>query len=217
MTVRKADLPMGMEDFKDIRKEGFYYVDKTGLIKDLLENRSYVNLFTRPRRFGKTLNMSMLKYFFEIECDCTLFDGLMISGEKELCGKYMGKFPVIAISLKGAGGRNFDEAKGMLGSIIGNEAIRFSFLMQSGSLSETERQQYQKLTELNDKGEFAMSDILLKDSILLLSRFLYKHFDKKVILLIDEYDVPLDRAYRSGYYEDMVELLRALLSLILLR
>ena len=124
----KEELPVGIEDFERIRKDGFYYVDKTGLIKGLLENRAYVNLFTRPRRFGKTLNMSMLKYYFEVGSDSTLFDGLEISRERKLCERYMGKFPVIAISLKGVEGENFEEAKGMLRRTIGREAIRFPFL-----------------------------------------------------------------------------------------
>ena len=152
-------LPMGIEDFERIRRDGFYYVDKTGLIRDLLENMAYVNLFTRPRRFGKTLNMSMLKYFFEIGSDRTLFDGLEISENSELCDNYLGKFPVISISLKNAEGDTFEKAKKKLQSIIGNEAIRFSFLSDSDRLSQTERRQYAKLIELDDWGSFAMSEI----------------------------------------------------------
>ena len=173
--VRKANLPIGIEDYGRIRKDGFYYVDKTRLIQDLLEHISYVNLFTRPRRFGKTLNMSMLKYFFEIGSDSTLFDGLDISGETELCKKYMGKFPVISISLKEVGGDNFDAAKRILRSIIGDEAIRFPFLADSDNLTAIERQQYKKLVELDDRGEYAMSDELLSKSLLMLSRFLHKN------------------------------------------
>ena len=142
----KTKLPMGIEDFDRIRTDGFYYIDKTGLIRDLLENMAYVNLFTRPRRFGKTLNMSMLKYFFETGSNRTLFDGLEISKETELCDRYLGKFPVISISLKNAEGNTFDKAKKKLQSIIGNEAVRFSFLSKSDKLNETERQQYRKLT-----------------------------------------------------------------------
>ena len=206
----KTKLPMGIEDFREIRAMGYYYVDKTGMIRDLLENMGKVNLFTRPRRFGKTLNMSMLQYFFEYGCDPALFAGLAISKDKVLCDEHMGRFPVIAISLKNVCGTDFDEAKGMFRSVIGNEALRFPFLAQSDRLSETERQQYRKLIELNDSGEFAMTDVLLKDSLLMLTRFLQRHYERSVILLIDEYDVPLDKAYQAGYYDDMVELIRIL-------
>ena len=206
----KSRLPMGMEDFERIRREGFYYIDKTKMIKDLLEHIAYVNLFTRPRRFGKTLNMSMLKCFFEIGSDKTLFKGLEISREKELCDQYMGKFPVISISLKNVEGETFDDAKRKLRLIIGNEALRFSFLAESDKLAESERIQYTKLIELDDWGEFAMSDGLLEDSLFMLSRFLQKHYGQRTIVLIDEYDVPLDKAYQSGYYDTMVALIRAL-------
>ena len=211
----KVNLPIGIEDYGRIRKDGFYYVDKTRLIKDLLEHISYVNLFTRPRRFGKTLNMSMLKYFFEIGGDSTLFDGLEISREKELCEKYMGKFPVISISLKEVGADNFDAAKRILRSIIGDEAIRFTFLSESDKLTAIERQQYTKLVELDNRGEYAMSDELLSKSLLTLSRFLQKHYGQNTIILIDEYDVPLDKAYQSGYYDAMVNLIRNLFGRVL--
>ena len=160
--------------------------------------------------------MSMLKYFFEIGSDSalfdrkTLFEGLEISGEKELCDKYMGKFPVISISLKNASSATFDDAKQQLRSIIGKEALRFPFLMESSCLLEAERKQYKALIHVDDDGFFTMADELLKDSLLLLSSFLQKHYGKKTILLIDEYDVPLDKAYQSGYYDAMVDLIRAL-------
>ncbi len=207
---------MGIENFERIRRDGFYYVDKTRMIEDLLENMALVNLFTRPRRFGKTLNMSMLKYFFEIGNDNTLFDrkalfeGLKISGEKELCDKYMGKFPVISISLKNTASNNFETAKKKMCSIISDEASRFLFLAQSDRLSEIEHKRYEKITELNDSGEFAMSNELLENSLLILTRLLHRHYGKKTILLIDEYDVPLDYAYRYGYYDSMVGLVRTL-------
>ena len=206
----KAKLPMGIEDFKRIRMEEFYYIDKTGLIRELLENESYINLFTRPRRFGKSLNMSMLKYFFEIGSDSTLFNGLEISKETELCAKYMGKFPVISITLKGASGRTFEEAMGMLRNIIGNEAMRFQFLLQSKQLTEIEHKRYEALINIDKKGSYTMSDELLKDSLLILSQLLQKHYNQNVVILIDEYDVPLDKAYQSGYYDAMVELIRVL-------
>ena len=203
-------LPVGIEDFEEMRTMEFYYVDKTGMIRELLNNLGKVNLFTRPRRFGKTLNMSMLQYFFAPGCDRGLFDGLEISKEKELCDKYMGKFPVISVSLKDAAGENFEEAKESLRSAIGYEAMRFQFLLQSEHLSEMDRRQYESLLELNDRGEFRMSDALMKDSLLILSRLLQKHYGQKAIILIDEYDVPLDKSYHFGYYDAMVNLIRSM-------
>lgn len=211
----KVKLPMGIENFREMRTGGFYYIDKTGLIKSLLENQGKVNLFTRPRRFGKTLTMSMLKYFFEKDSDSTLFDGLDISKEKELCEEYMGKFPVISISLKEVAGENLDAAKRILRSVIGDEAVRFSFLEESDKLTKTERQQYKKLIELDNQGEYAMSDEVLSKSLLTLSRFLQKHFGRNTIVLIDEYDVPLDKAYQSNYYDGMVSLIRTLFGRVL--
>ena len=212
----QTKLPVGIENFREIRTGGFYYVDKTGLIKTLLENPGKVNLFTRPRRFGKTLNMSMLKYFFEAGSDVmpfnniTLFDGLEISKEKELCEEYMGKFPVISITLKGATGESFEDAKVMLRRIIGKEAMRFRFLLESDRIDDAERSQYKALVSMDKTGAFTMSDELLKDSLQTLSQLLQKHYDQDVIMLIDEYDVPLDKAYQSGYYDSMVELVKIL-------
>lgn len=207
---RKLKLPAGIENFEEIRTAGFYYVDKTGLIRDLLNNLGKANLFTRPRRFGKTLNMSMLQYFFEAGSDSTLFDGLEISKEKALCDEYMGKFPVICISLKGVSGRSFDEAKDMLRMLIGTEALRFQVLMKSDNLSDAERKQYMSLIHLSDKGTFDMEDTLLRGSLSILSQLLKKHYGRNVIILIDEYDVPLDRAYQSKYYDEMVEFIKVL-------
>ena len=212
----QTKLPMGIENFREIRTGGFYYVDKTGLIKTLLENPGKVNLFTRPRRFGKTLNMSMLKYFFEAGSDVmlfengTLFEELEISKEKELCEEYMGKFPVISITLKGATGESFEDAKVMLRRIIGKEAMRFRFLLESDRIDDAERSQYEALVSMDKTGAFTMSDELLKDSLQTLSQLLQKHYDQDVIMLIDEYDVPLDKAYQSGYYDSMVELVKIL-------
>ncbi len=206
----KAKLPMGIEDFNEMRKQGFYYIDKTGLIKELLEHFGKINLFTRPRRFGKTLNMSMLKYFFEIGTDSSIFEGLEISKEKELCAQYMGKYPVISITLKGATGENFVEAREMLRRIIGNAAMHFQFLLQSEQLTEIERNRYKALINIDNTGIYTMSDELLKDSLLILSQLLQKHYNQNIVILIDEYDVPLDKAYHSGYYDAMVELIRAL-------
>lgn len=208
MPEKTARLPMGIESFKEIRTSGFYYIDKTGLIRDLLENIAKVNLFTRPRRFGKTLNMSMLKYFFETGCDSSLFDDLNIAKEQQLCREYMGRFPVISISLKDAGGTDFKMAKDMLRSIIGKEALRSSILMQSEDLSEIEQKQYRALVNVNDAGDFTMSDNLLSDSLLFLSQTLQKHYHQNVIILIDEYDVPLNQAYEAGYYDEMTDLIR---------
>ncbi len=210
-------LPIGIENFGEIRTEGFYYVDKTGLIIELLNNWSKVNLFTRPRRFGKSLNMSMLKAFFEYGCDSRIFDGLQIARELKLCETYMGKFPVISISLKDADAADYETAKRMLSSIIGSEAMRFSFLAESDRLSNFEKEQYRQLVRIGGKGEpgFIMADEVLVNSLLTLSRFLHKHYGQKVIVLIDEYDVPLDKAQNFGYYDDMVGTIRKLFSRVL--
>lgn len=208
MAEKTKRLPMGIENFREMRIQQFYYIDKTGMIRDLLENIGKVNLFTRPRRFGKTLTMSMLKYFFEVGSDAALFDGLEISKERALCEEYMGKFPVISVSLKDVSGNSFDEAADMLRSVIGKEAARFQFLIQSDRLTEIEHKQYKALININDCGEYAMSDVLLSDSLSVLSHLLQKHYGKSTILLIDEYDVPLDKAYRSGYYDQMVEFIQ---------
>ena len=173
-----------------------------------MKNIAYVTLFTRPRRFGKTLTMSMLRYFFETGSDPSLFDGLEIAKEKELCGQYMGKFPVIAISLKDVTGRNFEKAKSNLRSVIGDEALRFQFLADSTALSDVERRQYGALIELNEQKEYAMSDDILEKSLTTLSHLLQKHCGTNTVLLIDEYDVPLDKAYQSGYYDEMTDLIR---------
>lgn len=208
--AEKLKLPMGIENFKEIRTGGYYYIDKTVLIKTLMENLGKVNLFTRPRRFGKTLTMSMLKNFFEVGSNSAIFDGLEIAKEKELCEEYMGKFPVISITLKGATGETFAEAKAMLCRIIGKEAMRFQFLLESDKINDIERSQYKALISTDNTGTFTMSDDLLKDSLLMLSQFLQKYYRQDVVMLIDEYDVPLDKAYQAGYYNAMVELIRIL-------
>lgn len=215
--IQKLKLPIGIENFEDIRSEGFYYVDKTGLIKELLHNWGAVNLFTRPRRFGKSLNMSMFKHFFEYGCDSRLFEGLAISKERELCEEYMGKYPVISISLKDVGAGSYEKACSLLGSIIGNEAMRFLFLKESGRLSGEEKSQYERLVTIGTgkQPQFLMSDDVLTDSLLTLCKLLHRHYGQKAILLIDEYDVPLDKAERSGYYEEMVSLMRNLFSRVL--
>lgn len=211
---KTVKLPIGIENFEEIRTEGFYYMDKTALIRELLDDWGKVNLFTRPRRFGKSLNMSMLKYFFEYGCDSRLFDGLEIAGERELCETYMGRFPVISITLKDINARDYAGAQNMLKSVIGNEALRFGFLKESDRLSADEREQYSKLIMIGkgDQPMFPMPDDVLEGSLRLLSRLLQKHYGQKVILLIDEYDVPLDKAQQSGYYEEMVVTIRNLLS-----
>lgn len=204
-------LPIGIENFAEIRTEGFYYVDKTTMIKDLLENWGKANLFTRPRRFGKSLNMSMLKNFFEIGCDRTLFDDLKIAREKDLCDAYMGRFPVISISLKGVQGEDYEMARSMMYSVLGNEAMRFQFLLESEKLTGMERQLYSQLISVGDNRQgFDMSEHTAMNSLLTLSILLRKHYGEKVILLIDEYDVPLEKAFEKGYYEQMVVLLRNL-------
>ena len=202
-------LPIGIDGFEKIQTNDFYYVDKTKFIAELLQNWGEVNLFTRPRRFGKSLNMSMLKAFFEIGGDKALFDGLEITQEKELCEKYMGRFPVVSISLKSVDGLSYGEACAALRRVMGREANRFSFLLESQKLLPGEKELYCGLTCVKD-GTFIMSDEVLIDSIRTLSELLSKHYGSKVILLIDEYDVPLDKAFQGGYYEEMVSLLRSL-------
>lgn len=205
-------LPVGIEDFEKIRTQGFYYVDKTGFIEEFLDHWGEVNLFTRPRRFGKSLDMNMLKAFFEIGCKKHLFDGLKITQNTELCEKHMGQYPVISISLKSVGNSSFEAARNSLKYVIGTEARRFPFLAESNQLTEVEKKSYIALTTANDYGTFSMSNSALENSLLELSRLLAKHYNRKVILLVDEYDVPLDKAFQSGYYEDMVLLLRNLFS-----
>lgn len=197
-------LPVGIENFEEIRTEDFYYVDKTGLIFNLLNNWSKVNIFTRPRRFGKTLNMSMLKSFFSIGADPSLFSGLNISREKELCDKYMGTFPVIFLTLKGVDGLSFETAYSMLKYLIHSEMARWSFLQDSLNLTEADKAIFKHFL----KQEESESELLI--SLKLLSQLLYKHYNKKVIILIDEYDVPLDKAFNHGYYDKMVALIRGL-------
>ena len=208
----RKKLPIGIENFGEFSTEDFYYVDKTLFIKELLQNWGKVNLFTRPRRFGKTLNMSMLKCFFEIGSDPALFDGLKIMQEKGLCEKYMGKFPVISISLKSVGGLNFKAALAALTNMIGKEAMRFQFLLESERLSEAEKDSYQRLIKVGTTSEaiYDMTDAALIGSLQTLSLLLEKHYGQKAILLIDEYDVPLDKAFQGGYYDEMVNLIRSL-------
>ena len=195
-------LPVGIDDFKKLRESNFYYVDKTRLIEQLLLNWSEVTLFTRPRRFGKTLNMSMLKSFFEIGTDKSLFDGLYISGNKELCDEHMGKYPVIFLSLKGVEGLEFSSAKRMLCTIIDREINRHYYLKSSDVLTDDDRTLFTKM--LHGQADNT------EDSIRMLSQLLYKHYGQKVVILIDEYDVPLDKAFQNGYYKEMVSLIRGL-------
>ena len=202
-------LPVGIENFEEIRKLGFYYIDKTRLIEQLLQGWGKVTLFTRPRRFGKTLNMSMLKSFFEIGTDKSLFDGLYISGNKVLCDKHMGKYPVIFLSFKGVEGLTYDEAFDAFVRVIGKEISRVSFLADSDKLTMLEREQYKGLTIIED-GSFVFSKDKLISSLQLLSQLLYKHYGQKAVILIDEYDVPLDKAFQNGYYKEMVSLIRGL-------
>lgn len=206
----RKKLPVGIENFEEFSAENFYYVDKTMFIAELLQNWGKVNLFTRPRRFGKSLNMSMLKCFFEIGGDQTLFDGLKITEEKSLCKEYMGQFPVISISLKSIDGPDFEAASAALRTVIGDEAGRFRFLRESSSLDEEEKNAYVRLinVEMKSDATYAMSYAALIDSLKTLSRLLAKHYHRKVILLIDEYDVPLDKAFQAGYYDEMVSLIR---------
>ena len=196
------NLPVGIENFKEIRQLGFYYIDKTRLIEQLLQGWGKVTLFARPRRFGKTLNMSMLKSFFEIGTDKSLFDGLYISGNKELCDAYMGKYPVIFLSLKGVDGLDFTTARRMLCAILKNELDRHYYLKTSDALTDEDRTKFGKMLQGTDDN--------IEDSIRMLSKLLFKHFGQKAVILIDEYDVPLDKAFQNGYYKEMVSLIRGL-------
>ena len=207
--AEKLKLPVGIESFQEIREAGFYYIDKTRLIEQLLEQWGKVNLFTRPRRFGKTLNMSMLRYFFEIGTDKTLFDGLYISQNHKLCEEYLGKYPVVFLSLKNVDGLTFEKAVYRLKELIGVEAERFDFLSDSEKLTENEKSRYRALIKLQN-GRFSMDEEILISSIQTLAQLLTKHFGQKTILLIDEYDVPLDKAFQHGYYKEMVALIRGL-------
>lgn len=204
--------PIGIESFEEIRRENFYYVDKTGLIRELLQGWGKVNLFTRPRRFGKSLNMGMLKCFFEIGSDRALFDGLEITREKELCGSYMGRFPVISISLKGVSGEDFETARAMLCAAVGSEALRFRFLETSKAIDETEKKLYRQLTRVDEESResFVMPDSVLMSSLRTLSALLCKHYGQKALILIDEYDVPLAKAFERNYYDSMTALIRNL-------
>ena len=202
-------LPVGMDDFKEIRKSEFYYIDKTKLIEQVLENWSKVNLFTRPRRFGKTLNMSMLKCFFEIGTDTTFFDGLYISKNQALCEEYMGKYPVVLLSLKSVEGLTFEEARASLCELIAGEVRRFKFLEKSDRLDDDEKNAYHDLIFIQNLKE-AILGTKLKFSLKKISELLYKHYGQKAIILIDEYDVPLDKAFQHGYYREMVTLIRGL-------
>ena len=202
-------LPVGIDNFEKIRRNGFYYVDKTSLIEQLFSSWGEVDLFTRPRRFGKTLNMSMLKYFFEIGTDRSLFDGLHISSNEKICSEHMGKYPVIFLSLKNAEGLNFDTAKYQMVELIAREAERFPFLAKDTNLSDRDREKYRVLTAFAD-GHYQMSDDVLYGSLQTFSELLYKHFNQKTVILIDEYDVPLDKAFQHGYYREMVALIRAM-------
>lgn len=204
MDTKKKMLPIGIENFEEIRTEGFYYVDKTGMIKELLENWGKVNLFTRPRRFGKSLNMSMLRYFFDVNSDPALFDGLKISEEKELCERYMGKFPVISVSLKGLNAISYEKALEMAVPVLQGEIRRFQYLLESERLTQRDKEAYDRLLDAE------VSEGALCNSLKVLSELLFKHHGEKTVILIDEYDVPLAKAFEQGYYEQMVLFIRNL-------
>jgi len=207
--MKNLKLPVGIEDFQEILRNGFYYIDKTGLIEQLLDSWGKVNLFTRPCRFGKSLNMSMLRYFFEIGTDKTLFDGLHILQRKDLCDEYMGRFPVVFLTLKGVDGLTFEKATNKLIKIVALEAERFIFLKNSDKLTDNEKQRYCALVKMQD-GKYAMDEDTLESALQTLSELLYRHYGQKVVILVDEYDVPLDKAYQNGYYKEMVSMIRSL-------
>ncbi len=201
----KKMLPIGYDSFEAIRSDDFYYVDKTGLIKELLASKAQVTLFTRPRRFGKSLNMSMLASFFSLDGNKLIFDGLAISKEKDLCERYMGKYPVIFLSLKDIEGDTYQEAYQVMADLITDVAGQFNFLSDSEKLDKSDKGRYEKLLSDN------MRKNTLTGSLKLLSKLLEKHYGRKVVLLIDEYDVPLARAHANGYYDKMVSLMRSML------
>lgn len=205
MGEEKKRLPVGLENFEQIIKDNYYYVDKTGLISELIRNGGMVNLFTRPRRFGKTLNMSMLEHFFSIEGDKSIFDGLEILKDQKLCDEYMGKYPVISVSLKGINAAAYEGAFDFAVQIMQRAAEAFQFLCDSECLSEHDKEAYKKLLDSN------MSEAVFCSGLRRLSELLAKHYGTKVILLIDEYDVPLAKAFANGYYDQMVFLIRNLL------
>ena len=202
-------LPIGIDNFEEIRKENFFYIDKTMLIEQLHEFSGKVNLFTRPRRFGKSLNMSMLRCFFDISADKSLFDGLYISSNRAICEKYMGNHPVICLSLKDVDGLSFEDARYQLVELIATEAERFYFLEESSSLNENDKSRYQRLITLHN-GQYVMDPSQLTSSIWILTQLLYKHYGKKVVVLIDEYDSPLNKSFHHGYYKEMLILIRDL-------
>lgn len=206
----RKKLPVGIDSFEKIIRQDFYYVDKTEMIGELLRDWGEVNLFTRPRRFGKSLNMSMLQAFFETGCDAELFRGLKISQDRELCQKYMGQFPVISVSLKNIEGARYQDAVEALRNVIGLEAMRFSFLADSDRLTDSEKELYKGYTEVRN-GSFTMTESMITASLRNLSMLLFRHYGRQVILLIDEYDVPLDKAFQDGYYDAMVLLMRSML------
>ena len=209
MYDQNKKLPIGVEFFEDIRTDGFYYIDKTNFIKDLINMRGSVNLFTRPRRFGKSLNMDMIKCFFEMGSDQSLFDGLNISKEKDLCDQYQGKYPVISISLKDVDGRNYELALKKMAATLKKEIRRHQYLLEGEELSEIDKNAVKHLfTDTLDETD-------QEESLYLLSEMLYKYHGQKVILLIDEYDVPLDKAYSKGYYNEMVDHMRGLFGEVL--
>ena len=205
--MEKSKLPVGIDGFEKIRRNGFYYIDKTKLIEQLFSSWGEVNLFTRPKRFGKTLNMSMLKSFFEIGVDPSLFDGLYITENRTLCAQHQGQYPVIFLSLKNVEGRNFESAKYQMMELISKEAIRHSALRKSETLDENAKKAYEALATFSD-GRYQMTDESLLSSLQTLSELLSTHYHKKTVILIDEYDVPLDKAFQHGYYKDMVSLIR---------
>ena len=206
--MTKKRPPVGLEDFAKLIRDGFYYVDKTYVVKELLEKWSDVNLFTRPRRFGKTLLMDMLKCFFEIDGPKEVFEGLKIAQEKEICEQYQGKYPVIFLSLKSVNALTFEVARDILKGILANEALRHSYLKMSDKLDEDEHDTFRKMCKMENAE--TVSDAFLMSSLNNLSKYLYKHHGQKVIILLDEYDVPLDKAEQNGFYKEMLSMIRGL-------
>lgn len=214
MNNNRLRLPVGIENFHEIVTDNYYYIDKTKLIEQLLNNGDKVSLFTRPRRFGKTLNMSMLKYFFEIGNDSNLFNGLYISNNEDLCSEHLGKYPVIFITLKDVDGLTFNDALSRLIMTIGREADRFDFLLEGNGLNKKEKDRFRAIVA-EENGDYTMNRNVLVSSLKTLCELLSKYYSQKVVILIDEYDVPLDKAFNNGYYNEMVSLIKDLLGSVL--
>lgn len=204
--MANINLPVGVSNFEKIRKDNYFYVDKTGLITDILSQKTEVLLITRPRRFGKTLNMSMLESFFDITKDSKeIFKGLQITREKKLCDEWLNQYPVVSISFKQVDGLNFNDAYNMLVWMISQLYTKHSYLLESKKISDSDKNMINRM--INDKPSL----VDIKGSLVLLTKLLQQYYDKPVILLIDEYDVPVAKANSKGYYKEMLDVMKAIM------